>query len=44
VARAIRAVRPFAVDAASGLESSPGVKDREKMALFVRAAQEASAP
>ena len=44
VAEAVRAVRPFAVDSASGVESSPGVKDREKVARFVRAAKEASLP
>src|SRR5512147_1110044 len=37
VAEAVRAVRPWAVDVASGVESSPGVKDRERMARFLRA-------
>jgi phosphoribosylanthranilate isomerase len=41
VAAAVRAVRPYAVDTASGVESSPGVKDRERMARFIRAAKEA---
>ncbi|ACL67516.1 Phosphoribosylanthranilate isomerase [Anaeromyxobacter dehalogenans 2CP-1] len=40
VADAIRAVRPWAVDVASGVESAPGVKDRQLMARFVRAAKE----
>ena len=40
VAEAVRAVRPWAVDVASGVESSPGVKDRERMARFLRAAKE----
>jgi phosphoribosylanthranilate isomerase len=40
VADAIRAVRPWAVDVASGVESSPGVKDPEKMARFVAAVRE----
>lgn len=31
---AIRAVRPFAIDVASGLEESPGKKDFEKTELF----------
>jgi phosphoribosylanthranilate isomerase len=39
VAEAIAAVRPFAVDTASGTESSPGVKDPEKVAAFVEAVQ-----
>jgi phosphoribosylanthranilate isomerase len=37
VAEAIAAVRPFAVDTASGTEASPGVKDPEKVAAFVQA-------
>lgn len=40
VASAIRAAKPFAVDAASGLEISPGRKDHEKMARFIRRAKE----
>ena len=36
VAAAIRMVKPYAVDASSGLERSPGVKDHEKMAQFIR--------
>jgi phosphoribosylanthranilate isomerase len=35
----IAAVRPFAVDVASGVEASPGIKDPAKMEAFVRAAQ-----
>jgi phosphoribosylanthranilate isomerase len=37
VAGAVAAVRPFAVDTASGTEASPGVKDPEKVAAFVAA-------
>ncbi len=35
VIEALRRVQPFAVDASSLLEQSPGVKDHEKMAEFV---------
>jgi len=38
VALAIRAARPWGVDACSRLESSPGRKDHGKMAQFLRAA------
>ena len=38
VADAISTVRPFAVDASSGVESSPGKKDRKLLAAFVQAA------
>jgi phosphoribosylanthranilate isomerase len=38
VAAAIAAVRPAAVDVASGVESSPGRKDPAKLAAFIRAA------
>lgn len=34
VGQAIREVRPFAVDVASGVESSPGVKDPVKLRAF----------
>jgi phosphoribosylanthranilate isomerase len=37
VAEAARVVRPYAVDVASGVESAPGCKDREKMAAFLAA-------
>lgn len=39
VAEAIRQVRPFAVDASSGLESRPGVKDWAKLKDFIDAAR-----
>jgi phosphoribosylanthranilate isomerase len=41
VAEAIGAVRPAAVDTASGVESSPGRKDERRVARFVRQAEEA---
>ena len=37
VASGIREVQPFAVDVSSGIESSPGIKDAEKMRQFVHA-------
>jgi phosphoribosylanthranilate isomerase len=37
VADAIAAVRPFAVDVASGVESSPGTKDAHKLEAFAAA-------
>ncbi|GAB4495785.1 MAG: phosphoribosylanthranilate isomerase [Anaerolineales bacterium] len=39
VAQAIAQVRPWGVDTASGVESSPGVKDVQKMRDFVAAAR-----
>ncbi|MBX3522548.1 MAG: phosphoribosylanthranilate isomerase [Xanthobacteraceae bacterium] len=41
VASAIETVRPDAVDVSSGVESAPGVKDREKIFAFVRNARNA---
>ncbi len=35
VAAAIRQVRPYAVDVATGVESAPGIKDLAKMTAFV---------
>jgi phosphoribosylanthranilate isomerase len=43
VAQAIRLVRPYAVDVASGVESAPGQKDPEKMLRFIENAREAFA-
>ena len=41
VGAAVRQVRPFAVDVASGVERAPGIKDAEKMRRFVANAQSA---
>ncbi|MDQ3264252.1 MAG: phosphoribosylanthranilate isomerase [Myxococcota bacterium] len=41
VAEAIRALRPAAVDVASGVESAPGIKDQTLLTRFIRAAKEA---
>lgn len=37
VGAAVAAVRPFAVDVASGVESAPGVKDHARMTAFAQA-------
>jgi phosphoribosylanthranilate isomerase len=39
VRRAIAAARPWAVDASSSLESSPGIKDHRRVRAFVEAAR-----
>jgi len=39
VAEAIRIAQPWGVDASSGLESAPGIKDHDKVRQFVKAAQ-----
>lgn len=44
VAAAVRAVRPYAVDVASGVESSPGVKDMDRMSRFFAAVREVHLP
>ena len=37
----IRALRPYAVDVSSGVESAPGIKDHDKIRQFVAAVQAA---
>jgi phosphoribosylanthranilate isomerase len=43
VADAVRAVRPYCVDTASGVERAPGVKDPDLVRRFVRAAKDVGA-
>jgi phosphoribosylanthranilate isomerase len=42
VGEAIRAVKPWGVDASSKLESSPGIKDHKKVRQFVQASKDAA--
>ncbi len=41
VQEAIRTVRPYAVDVSTGVESSPGIKDHEKIESFIENVREA---
>jgi phosphoribosylanthranilate isomerase len=41
VADVVRALRPFAVDVASGVEQEPGIKDHGKIEAFIRRAKAA---
>ena len=42
VAEAVRTARPWAVDTARGVESSPGIKDADRMRRFIRNAKDAT--
>jgi len=42
VRQAIRVVQPYAVDVGSGVEASPGQKDRQKVRAFIQQAKAAA--
>ncbi len=44
VGEALAVAHPFAVDVASGVEASPGIKDPDRMRRFFEAVEQAAAP
>jgi phosphoribosylanthranilate isomerase len=43
VQEAIQTIRPYAVDVSTGVESSPGIKDSEKIRRFIKRGRGAGA-
>jgi len=41
VGEAVKALRPYAVDVSTGIESAPGVKDEDRMRRFIEAVRQA---
>ena len=39
VEKAVRTVKPYAIDVSSGVETEPGIKDRDKVEVFIRNAK-----